>query len=92
MLRFRDDLSLPDIARTVGCSAFHLCRAFKAETGWPLHRFRGQVRLRVALEELSSRRGDLTALALDLGYSSHSHFTAAFKRAFGVPPSLPVWR
>ncbi|MBA2354428.1 MAG: helix-turn-helix transcriptional regulator, partial [Acidobacteria bacterium] len=32
-------------------------------------------------------RGDLTDIALGLGYSSHSHFTASFTRAFGVPPS-----
>jgi AraC-like DNA-binding protein len=30
---------------------------------------------------------DLSALAYALGYSSHSHFTQAFKRAFGRPPS-----
>jgi AraC-like DNA-binding protein len=29
----------------------------------------------------------LTRLALDLGYSSHSHFTASFRRAFGLTPS-----
>jgi AraC-like DNA-binding protein len=30
---------------------------------------------------------DLTALAFDLGFSSHSHFSAAFRRAFGCTPS-----
>jgi hypothetical protein len=30
---------------------------------------------------------DLTALALDLGFSSHSHFAAAFRRAFRCTPS-----
>jgi len=30
---------------------------------------------------------DLTSLALDLGFSSHSHFTLAFRRAFGCTPS-----
>jgi AraC-like DNA-binding protein len=29
----------------------------------------------------------LTELALDLGYSSHSHFTDAFRREFGVSPA-----
>ena len=32
-------------------------------------------------------RASLTELALDLGFSSHSHLTAAFHREFGVPPS-----
>ena len=35
----------------------------------------------------SSGERDLSRLALDLGYSSHSHFTAAFRRSFDVPPS-----
>ena len=30
---------------------------------------------------------DLTELAMDLGFSSHSHFSARFRRAFGLTPS-----
>jgi len=30
---------------------------------------------------------DLTSLALDLGFSSHSHLTDAFRKEFGNPPS-----
>lgn len=87
LLRFRDALSVTDVARAVGCTPFHLCRQFRRATGWRLHQFRDQVRLRVALEAVRARRGELTDLALDLGYSSHSHFTASFRRAFGVPPT-----
>jgi AraC family transcriptional regulator len=43
--------------------------------------------LRVALERLSEGDCDLTELALNLGFSSHSHFTDAFKREFGRTPS-----
>jgi AraC family transcriptional regulator len=39
------------------------------------------------LERLRDARGDLTGIALDLGYSSHSHFTFAFRRHFGYAPS-----
>jgi AraC family transcriptional regulator len=45
------------------------------------------VRLLLALERLEDGERDLSRLALDLGYSSHSHFTAAFRRSFGTPPS-----
>jgi AraC-like DNA-binding protein len=41
----------------------------------------------MALERLDAGERDLTRLALDLGYSSHSHFTDAFRRSFGVTPS-----
>jgi AraC-like DNA-binding protein len=86
-LRFREALTLGDLARAVGLSRFRLCRAFRALTGTTLHAYREQLRLRAALEPLGRGCEDLTGLALDLGYSSHSHFTASFRRAFGATPS-----
>jgi len=38
-------------------------------------------------QRLAEGNGDLTGLALELGFSSHSHLTDAFRHAFGVPPS-----
>ena len=85
-LRLGDPLRLLDLARTVGLSPFHLCRAFRAATGWTLHAYRNQMRLRSALERLVDGC-DITSVALDLGYSSHSHFTEAFRQSFGTTPS-----
>jgi AraC-like DNA-binding protein len=85
--RLSEPLALADIARTAGLSRFRLCRAFRRETGTTMHDYREQLRLRAALEALASPAVDLTGLALDLGYSSHSHFTSRFRRAFGAPPS-----
>jgi AraC-like DNA-binding protein len=79
--------SLSDIARRVGVSPFYLCRSFRAATGSTLHAYRTDLRLREALNRLGDHGRDLTGLALDLGFSSHSHFTAAFRRAFGATPS-----
>jgi AraC family transcriptional regulator len=88
--RFDQPASLEMLARHVGVSAFHLCRLFHRHTGMTLHEYRTELRLRDALDRLTSRRGDLTRIALDLGFSSHSHFTAAFRRAFGMTPSTFV--
>jgi AraC-like DNA-binding protein len=85
--RFTDDLSLSDIASEVGSSVFHLARVFKARTGFSLHAYRNQLRLRAALERLADRDVDLIDIALDLGFSSHSHFTETFRRSFGKTPS-----
>jgi AraC-like DNA-binding protein len=85
--RFAEPLSLLDIAAALDTSVFHLCRAFKLATGTTLHERRTQLRLRSALDRLEGADCDLCALALDLGFSSHSHFTAAFHRAFGTTPS-----
>jgi AraC family transcriptional regulator len=79
--------SLADVAAAVGCSVFHLCRLFRRETGLTLHAFRHELRLRRSLECVADSPGDLLSVALALGYSSHSHFTAAFNASFGVTPS-----
>lgn len=85
--RFREPLTLSEIARELSASPFHLSRVFREVTGWTLHGYRDALRLAAALEAVRDSRADLTSIALDLGYSSHSHFTAAFRARFGVPPS-----
>jgi AraC-like DNA-binding protein len=82
---FDRPLPLSVVARHLSCSPFHLCRVFRQGTGLTLHRYREQIRLRRALH-LMEEGTDFTNVALDLGYSSHSHFTAAFRRTFGIPP------
>lgn len=83
---FTAQLTLSSLSARLGCSPFHLCRAFRAITGTTLHAYQNDLRLRAALEAVESGR-PLTDIALDHGFSSHSHFTEAFHRAFGVPPS-----
>jgi AraC-like DNA-binding protein len=90
-LRYRESVRLSDVAAAAGLSSFATCRAFRKETGVSMSRFLHRLRLRAALDLMPDHRGDITRLALDLGYSSHSHFTYAFRREFGVPPSA-VWR
>lgn len=85
--KFKDDLSLTEVAREVQSSVFHLARVFKARTGFSLHAYRNQLRLRAALERLAEPGVDLIDIALDLGFSSHSHFTDTFRRSFGKTPS-----
>lgn len=85
--RFRENSTLDEIAVAVGVSVFHLCRVFKRETGLTVHRYRQQLRLRQALEQVASPHRSLTDIALRLGFSSHSHFSATFRRAFDTTPS-----
>ena len=80
-------ITLDDVARAVHASPFHLARIFQQHTGVPVHRYLTQLRLRASLERLADGASDLTALALELGFSSHSHFTDAFRREFGHAPS-----
>ncbi len=84
---FRDSLSLAELARRSGYSAFHLSRIFRQRSGLSLHAWQNRLRLLTALERAAEPGTDFGELALSLGYSSHSHFTAAFRSAFGITPS-----
>lgn len=85
--RFRSRITLDALARAVHSSPFHLARVFRARSGVPIHRYQNRLRLRASLERLADGQENLTELALDLGYASHSHFTDAFRREFGTSPS-----
>lgn len=78
---------LGDLARSFGCSPFHLSRVFRETAGVTLRRYVQLLRARVAADRLAGGARDLTELALDLGYTDHSHLTNAFRREWGVPPS-----
>jgi AraC-like DNA-binding protein len=81
-------VTLADLCAELGCSPFHLCRTFRAVEGLTVTEYRHQLRLRAAVDRLlSTPINGLTALALELGYSSHSHFTLAFRQTFAITPS-----
>lgn len=77
---------LGELASAVGHSAAYLTQSFQAVEGLPLYRYHLRLRLVRALELLPGS-DDLTTMALDLGFSSHSHFTTAFRQAYGITPS-----
>lgn len=79
--------TLDDLAAELGVSPFHLSRVFRSLEGQTIHQHLDQLRLRAALHRLAEPRLALTQLALEVGYSSHSHFSAAFRRAFSHTPS-----
>ena len=78
--------TLAQIAGDVGVSPVYLTQVFAQAEGMPLYRYQLRLRLARALDLLASY-DDLTALALDLGFSSHSHFTAAFRQLYGHGPA-----
>ena len=78
--------TLAEIAKEIGGSPVYLTQVFQQVEGLPLYRYHLRLRLARALD-LVARREDLSGLAQDLGFSSHSHFSAAFKQAYGVTPA-----
>jgi AraC-like DNA-binding protein len=78
--------ALADIAAEVGGSPVYLTQAFQQVEGMPLYRYHLRLRLACALDRIADCE-DVAALALDLGFSSHSHFSAAFRQAYGRTPT-----
>jgi len=85
--RFDEPLTVDNIAEATFSSPFHLCRIFRQQTGKTIHHYLNQVRLKASLEYIAEPGTSLTDIGLALGYTSHSHFTKAFRKAFGAPPS-----
>jgi AraC family transcriptional regulator len=78
--------TLTDIAAEIGGSPVYLTQVFQQAEGIPLYRYHLRLRLARALD-LIAQYDDLAALAADLGFSSHSHFSAAFRQAYGRSPT-----
>ena len=78
--------TLAEIAAEVRGSPVYLTQVFQQVEGLPLYRYQLRLRLARALDLLAQYE-DLTALSLDLGFSSHSHFSAAFRQVYGRSPS-----
>ena len=77
--------TLAEIAAEVGVSPVYLTQVFQQVEGLPLYRYQLRLRLARALD-LLPRCDSLTTLGMELGFSSHSHFSAAFRQAYGRTP------
>lgn len=80
-----DRRPLAELAALAGASTRTLERLFPEETGLTYRRWRARLRLLAAIERLE-RGESSTEVALSLGYSSPSAFTASFREEFGEPP------
>jgi AraC family transcriptional regulator len=85
--RFREPLSLTEIARAISSSPFHLARLFRQQVGLSVHQYRMRLRLREALVRIAEGEQNLARLARELGFNSHSHLSDSFRAAFGTSPS-----
>jgi AraC-like DNA-binding protein len=79
-------LPLDLVARQAHYSRFHLLRSFHARTGYTLHQYHLQLRLRRSVDMVLAGV-PLADIAHHLGFQGHSHFTARFRRSFGWTPS-----
>ena len=84
---FAEPLSCQDIARHVSVSASHLTRCFRMETGLTPVAYLNRYRLQQAKELLKVTDGNITEIAMKVGFSDGSYFARSFRREEGMSPS-----
>jgi AraC-like DNA-binding protein len=80
--------TLDRLGQEVGCSPFYLSRIFSREVGLTIPQYLRNVRMERAAELLQSGRYNVTEAAIEVGYSSLSHFSKAFCETIGCCPVL----
>ncbi|MDB5397900.1 MAG: AraC family transcriptional regulator [Rhodospirillales bacterium] len=80
-------LSITLLAELCGISGGHLMRAFRQTTGETVHSYVERIRLSKAQRLLCETNLPLKAIAAELGFSTPSSFSFAFRRATGGTPA-----
>jgi len=84
------NLTLPTLARAVGCSVNHLSQVINAGFNMSFFDFLNSHRVNHAqtlLSELDERNGAILKIAFTVGFNSNSAFYAAFKKHVGMTPA-----
>jgi AraC family transcriptional regulator len=85
--RLSEPLTLDDLAGEVAVSRAHFVRRFRAVTGMSPHRYVILRRIEKAKQLLYDSSMSIVQIALNVGFSSQSHFAQAFHMATGQTPS-----
>ena len=85
--RFAENLTLADVAQTVGVHPVHLAQTFRKTYHYTVGEFVRRLRIEYACHELIASARPIVDIALAAGFCDQSHFTRTFKRAVGTAPS-----
>jgi len=84
------DLTLPRLAKEVGCSVNHLSQVINAGLGMSFFEYINQYRVQRAMALLSEDNPEsnlILNIAFAVGFNSNSAFYAAFKKSVGQTPA-----
>ena len=82
-----DDLSLDEMAQSVGLSTAHFARMFRKSTGETPHQFVLRQRLERAKAMLRAPDARVLDVAVACGFKTQQHFAQVFRDFWGVSPT-----
>lgn len=84
---FAEDISIEDLAKRAGLSAWHFIRVFKQETGFTPHQYLMDTRIAAAKYLLKNSSLSSKSICFEIGFSCESVFCSAFKKREGLTPT-----
>src|SRR5579862_9384658 len=87
LMKMEEDLSLDEMAQSVGLSTAHFARMFRKSTGETPHQFVLRQRLERAKEMLRAPDARVLDVAVACGFKTQQHFAQAFRDVWGVSPT-----
>lgn len=82
--------SLPELSKEIGLSLKRLKEGFKQIYGDSVYSFLFDYKMEYARRLLESGQYNVNEIGLKIGYSTSSHFIAAFKKKYGTTPKKYV--
>src|SRR5580704_15155025 len=86
-VKMEDDLSLDELAQSVGLSTAHFARMFRKSTGETPHQFVMRQRLERAKAMLRAPGARILDVAVACGFRTQQHFAQVFRDAYRVSPT-----
>src|SRR5436853_6703968 len=85
--KLEDDLSLDEMAQSVGLSTAHFARMFRKSTGETPHQFVLRQRIERAKAMLRAPNARVLDVAVACGFKTQQHFAQVFRDVWGVSPT-----
>ncbi len=82
-----DNIRKEDLAELMHLNEDYLTRVFKKETGMSIKAYIIRQKMNAAREMLQTTSLSVSSVAIQLGYNNFSHFSATYKKEFGITPA-----
>lgn len=85
--RFQENLTLDEIAATVGIHPAHLARTFRRHYRSTVGEYQRHLRVEYASRQLSETRATILTISLAAGFADQAHFSRTFLNHTGLTPA-----